>query len=214
MPILKEFSLTTSGDSSLVRLFELQTRCVTAQFERLFPTFRNESCWKVLVNCAPIDPRGGYRDLLGVYEIGLRADVTAFFSLENEEKKAWAFQHLQRGIHQLLTETKWDPEPFLLTFGQIREEGFKNVWVWKSKWSPSRKWRAEIEIDHDVDSCTINLNIYDRSGVKIFKRKLTDSQPDEWAYSQHLGSLVWVSSDNIRLSSNNKLQHWDINVYS
>jgi hypothetical protein len=212
MPILKEFGLTTNGDRSLVRSFELQTRCVTAHFERIFPEFRTESYWKVLVNCVSFDPRSGIRNLLGVCELDLKADVAEFLSRGNEEKKTWAYQRLRSGIHQLLVETNWDPEPFLSTLEQLQDKGLKNVWIWKSKWSPSRQWRAEIEIDHDVDSCIISLRIYDHAGVEIVRRQLVNEQPDEWAYSQHLGSLIWASKNTVSLSNKQKTHHWSINV--
>jgi len=87
MTLLKEFSLTTHGNKEARRVFELETRCVTSLFERLFPKFKTEDCWKVLVNCSATPPRNQYCNLLGVYEIDAIVDIEKFSYLDNEEKK-------------------------------------------------------------------------------------------------------------------------------
>jgi hypothetical protein len=91
MPLLKEFDLITSGSKEKVRAFQLQTRCVTALYQRLFPKLMTKDCWKVLVRCVNDAPKTQYRNIGGVYEPFVVADVEGFFHLNDSEKKVWAF---------------------------------------------------------------------------------------------------------------------------
>ena len=142
MRVLREFDLATDGDRERRRAFSLQTRCVTALYERLFPRrYKTESCWKVYIRCLTANVQPHYRDHLGVYELDIDADAQAFFGLGDVDKKWWAFEQLQRGIEQLRRQTGWDEEPFAATAAQARALELRNVWRWKKRPAPHRAGR-------------------------------------------------------------------------
>ena len=124
MTILKEFALSwPTGSKEQRRAFSLQTRCVTALYERLFPSFKTERCWKVLLECVEHVTKKQYRDLLGVYTLEVTADVGSFFSLSDAEKKEWTWGTLCAGIYGLLEQTTWQREPFSETRQRVPARG-------------------------------------------------------------------------------------------
>ncbi len=210
MRVLREFDLTTDGDRARQRAFSLQTRCVTSLYARLFPKFRTERCWKVLINCVGANAQPYYRDLLGVYELDVEADVSPFFDLPDAQRKVWAFEQLRRGIDQLLQQTNWDREPFALTFAKAGELGLQNVWRWRAAASPSRRTIAEVWVDHGVQACLISLVIRDRAGQELSRHELISELPDEWVYSLYLGSLRWDSDSRVALISKDNQRSWPV----
>lgn len=212
MPLLKEFDLITSGSKEKVRAFQLQTRCVTALYQRLFPKLMTKDCWKVLVRCVNDAPKTQYRNIGGVYEPFVVADVEGFFHLNDSEKKVWAFEHLKLGVIALLKQTGWETEPFMITFQKAEELKLNNVWLWKAVHSPSRKLIAEIWIDHDVHSCVINLVVCERSGKEIKRQQLITELPSEWAFARHLGSLAWESEALVVLKNKEMNQTWHLEL--
>lgn len=202
----------TSGDKARKRRFGLQVRCITALYERLFPTFKTQDCWKVLVNCVSDSPKLEYRNLLGVYELDILADVEVFFSLTDTEKRRWAFESLQMGITNLLQQTGWETDPFITTFTRMEDTNLLNVWIWKTVPSPTQNLAAEVWIDHNVQSCTINLVVRDLFGQEVKQQTLITELPDEWAYTRHLGSLAWESNTRVVLKNKEKNQIWHLEI--
>lgn len=212
MRLLKEFDLMIPGDKVRKRTFALQVRCVTALYERLFPRFKTQDCWKILINCVSDSPKPKYRNLLGVYELDIVADVEAFFSLKDDEKKVWAYEYLQLGIFDLLKQTGWVAEPFIETFKKAKNLNLRNVWLWKAVSSPSKKLVAEVWVDHDVRFCTISLLVRDSSGREIKNQRLITELPSEWAYADHLGSLSWESEKRVILKNKDMDREWQIEL--
>jgi hypothetical protein len=212
MRVLKEFGLKTDGDPARQRAFLLQTRSVTALYERLFPKFKTQSCWKVLVNCVNANTRPQYRDLLGVYEIDVEADVPSFFRLSDAQKKAWTFEHLQQGIERLCQQTGWVEEPFTTAWAKVRELELRNVWRWRVARSPSGQKLAEVWIDHDVQACLISLVVRSHTGHEVSRHELITELPDEWAFSPHLGSVIWATDSRVILTSKNRERSWQVDL--
>lgn len=212
MSRLREFSLEVNGDVAQRRAFSLQTRCVTALYERLFPRFNTQSCWKVIILCVETNPRPTYRNLLGVYEQEISADTQSFFTLINTEKKQWAFEQLQRGLEQLRQQTGWDEEPFAAAAAEADTLELRNVWRSKVVLSPSGRLKAEVWLDHDVDTCAISLVVRSRAGEELCRRVVITEEPSEWAFSQHLGSLTWPSESRVLLTSKDRERSWSIDL--
>ena len=212
MPVLKEFDLITSGSKEKIRAFQLQTRCVTALYERFFPKFKTKDCWKVLVRCDHDAARIHYRNIGGVCELSIVADVDSFFLLTDAEKKVWSFEQLKIGLLELIDQTQWKAEPFVETFQRVGELNLQNVWLWKKVRSPSQKLSAEIWINHDVHSCVINLVVRDASGQEIKRQELITELPSEWAYAHHLGSLKWISPACVVLENKDRDRKWSYEV--
>lgn len=212
MPLLKEFDLITSGSKEKIRTFQLQTRCIASLYQRLFPKFKTEDCWKVLVRCVNDVPKTQYRNIGGVYEPYITTDVESFFFLTDTDKKVWAFEHLKLGITELLKQTGWETKPFLETFQKVEQLNLQNVWLWKTVRSPSRKHIAEIWVDHGVQSCVISLVVRERSGQEIKRQELIAELPSEWAYVRHLGILAWRGSNQVALINREGSQTWQVEV--
>ncbi len=215
MAYLKEFDLSISNiDKKISRKFELQTRCVTAQFARLFPKFKNQNCWKVDFECVDKIEKEMYRDLLGVYVLEVEVNTDLFFSYStDQQKKVWTYDVLKSGIEKLLTQTGWPASAFHETLLVISDLNLENKWVWrKPKYSPSRKLTAEVLIEHGVKICDISIVIRDRNGEEVTKKLLTSNQPSEWDYARHLGSLCWENKNKVVLTNKAGDQQWSVEV--
>jgi hypothetical protein len=210
--ILKEFELTIPADREIRRVFQLQTRCVTSLYERLFPKFKTESCWKVIVECVDVITKEYYREALGVGVQQVEVDVECFFALPDAAKKEWTLETLQTGINKLLEQTGWPVEPFLETYQKAKDFHLVNHWIWKKNHSPSRKLVAEVLIEHEVKSCDISIIVYDRNHQEINREKLISELPDEWAYSRHLGTLKWESESQVILLNKNGDNAWHLDL--
>lgn len=213
MPLLKEFSLgARQYDMATRRMFDLQTRSITSLYERLFPKYKTTECWKVLVNCVNDTPTTQYRNIGGVYELDIIADIATFFSLTDIEKKVWAFEYLKLGIIGILKQTGWETELFMKTFQKVEQLNLRNVWLWKAVHSPSGKLVAELWIDHNVQSCVISLVVRDRSGQEIKRQELITDLPSEWAFVRHLGIVTWRGSNQVALVNREGNQIWQVEI--
>jgi hypothetical protein len=169
MTLLKEFELCWPGQTKeRKREFQLQTRCVTALFERLFPKFRTANCWKVLAECVGQSTREQYRNQGGVYVLETETDVDHFFYLPDEEKKRWTLETLRGALDRLVKQTDWPAEPFLDTYRRARFLNLVNRWVWRKPiLSPSRRFLAEVLIEHEVQACDISIVVSDRNKREV-----------------------------------------------
>jgi hypothetical protein len=137
---------------------------------------------------------------LGVYALEVTADVDSFFSLSDAEKKEWALETLQAGIHRLLEQTGWSAGPFLETYKKAKDLQLVNTWIWKKPVaSPSRRLTAEVLVEHNVDSCDISVVVRNRDREEIARKILISELPHEFSYARHLGRLKWASEKRIVL---------------
>jgi len=116
------------------------------------------------------------------------------------------------GITQLLKQTTWDEKPFIETFRRMEAIELKNVWVWNSVISPNKDFIGEVLIKHEVEKCVISFIVRDNSGQQICGEEIITDQPDEWAYSRHLGALVWESDSQLILTNKKKNKTWQISI--
>ena len=201
--ILSEFSLISDLEQAKRMQFELQTRSVTSLFERHFPKFHTEDIWKVLIYCVDQVPETPINTIGGVLQVFIMEDVEQFFSLDNEEKRLWTFNRLQTGLDRAIKFTNWSPQPFHNTIQKLQNEGLRNEWIWKSISSRSRKFKAEVLVDHGIDECAISLRIKDRGGKIIKEQKILNGKPDEWFFKNYLGKLHWVDGETAVLLDKN-----------
>jgi hypothetical protein len=71
---LREFDLDLPDDDAHRFEFRGQTRCITALYERCFPSMTTDKTWKVLVECMKSVKHTGTIDLLGVQVAQVRFD--------------------------------------------------------------------------------------------------------------------------------------------
>ncbi len=141
------------------------------------------------------------------------ADPDGFFAFDDQGKKEWTLQTLERGLEQLLPLVGWSPEPFQQAFTQARALGLRNEWVWrKPKASPARKHTAEIVVHHGIRACDISLVIRDRSGEELQHALLVSSPPSEFFFYYHLGALKWFSETRVGLINRDGDQQWTVGL--
>lgn len=182
------------------RSFRLETRCVTALYERLFGKMKTDDCWKILIECVENINEERILNLSGVVTAQVEFSIDNFSSLSEYEKKSTTLYLLMKGIERISSSNGWAFEPFREISSQIEQTGYLNEWVWeKAVKSPTKEYYAEVICQHNVCSMDISIMIRKKDGVEIQRNLVIFELPDEFAYSKHLGKLRWLSDNEVAL---------------
>lgn len=182
------------------RSFHLQTRCITAMYERLFGKYKTKDCRKVIIECAEhISDKRIFNDS-DVYSVPIQFSLSEFSAKSELEKKKATLRMLMRGIEKLAVNNNWVVEPFKEVALKIEELGYVNEWTWKKTLkSPNKKYNATVICHHHVESMDIYISVSQRDGKQVLLEKVKSDQPDEFAYARHLGELKWLSNYEVAL---------------
>lgn len=182
------------------RSFRLETRCITAMYERLFGKLKTEDCWKILVECVENITDERILNYSGVSTVQVKFSFDDFSSKSEIEKKRTTLSLLMEGIENISLNENWDIKPFRMIASQIEEAGYLNEWIWKKAVkSPDKNYNAKVMCHHNVDSMDIFIFIMLHNGTEILLEKVISELPDEFAYSKHLGELKWISDFEVAL---------------
>lgn len=182
------------------RSFRLETRCITAMYERLLGKYKTKDCWKVLIECVENISDERIVNDSGVCSVPIQFSLNDFGAKSELEKKKTTLRLLMDGIEKLALSNNWDIKPFQDIALQIEQLGYVNEWTWKKNIkSPNKKYNAKVICHHNVESMDIFISILQRDGTQVLLEKVISEQPDEFAYARHLGDLKWVSDFEVAL---------------
>lgn len=182
------------------RAFRLETRCITAMYERLFGKMKTDNCWKILIECVDGIYDERILNLSGVVTAQVEFDISKFNLLDENEKKISTLSFLMKGIERITSSNGLDVEPFKVISSQIEQKGYINEWIWKKPVkSPTKEYYAEVICKHNVYSMDISLIVKNKEGVEVQRDVVISELPDEFAYSKHLGNLRWISNNEVAL---------------
>jgi hypothetical protein len=195
------------------REFVLETRCISAMFDRLFGKFKTDGCRKIIVECVDIVKNENVRNLLGVHVVQVKYNFLDFISLSDFEKKCTSLLLLKEGIEKVAAINGWDFTPFESVFTKIIEKNYINEWMWsKPVKSPNRQYNAEIFCQHEVRSMNIYIVIKNKKSEVLGKSLLISDQPHEFAYSKHLGEVEWLSEEVVTLANKQYDEKWELDI--
>jgi len=206
---LKEFSLSApSGERpsprTVAHRFGLETRCVTALFERSFPKFTDSRGWKVLVYCVPevLDPT--VRNLLGVLTIQQQFDVAGFLASDAREKKRSTLAALWSGIVTIARLEGWPLSPFEAARDEVLKLDYTNRWSWPKRPVVDRTsgLRAQLQCEHEVDEFRGWLVVSDKDGAERLRELVLQKPPSEFQFVPCLGRLHWEGGEVVLTSRN------------
>ena len=181
------------------RNFNLQTRCVTSMFERLFPDFNTDDCEKVVVECVGEITNENIINYLGVYTIQVKFDYYSFINQSIYDKKVSVLNLLLEGILKIIDLKGWSLQPFLETKEEIIKSNYMNEWNFKLPIKNSdKKYIAVVKCIHEVEDFTITLLVTDKNKKEIKFNSLIE-KPHEFAYAKHLGMVKWITENNVVL---------------
>ncbi|WP_315792603.1 hypothetical protein [Paenibacillus sp. BIC5C1] len=182
------------------RSFRLETRCITAMYERLFGKYKTKDCWKVLIECVDnISDKRIVNDS-GVCSVPIQFSLNDFGVKSELEKKKATLRLLMDGIEKLTIYNNWDVKPFREIALQIEQLGYVNEWIWKKTIkSPNKLYNAKVICHHTVESLDIFISIEHPDGTQILLENVISELPDEFAYARHLGELKWLSDFEVAL---------------
>lgn len=94
------------------RSFRLETRCITAMYERLFGKYKTKDCWKVLIECVDHISDERIVNISGVCSVPIQFSLNEFGVKSELEKKRTTLRLLMDGIEKLTIYNNWDVKPF------------------------------------------------------------------------------------------------------
>jgi len=181
--------------------FRLQTRNITAFYERCLKGYKNDKCSKINIECVKTDIREP-GELDGIYTVQVIYNVDEFFKLDDLGKKKETLELIQVAMTQITEKEGWDKEVFDDAYSTVVSENYINEWVWKKqKNNPSRKYIAKVLCEHNIYSCDISIIIVNKSNEVIKKEVIVTEKPDEWKFGNYFGDLKWISKDEVVLIS-------------
>lgn len=189
--------------------FSLETRNISAMYERLFNKIQTENCWKVLVECVEHVQEEKVINYSGVNTVQIEFNHDDFLIMDEYEKRKITLELIMEGIRIIAKIKRWDTKPFEDVYHKIIELDYTNEWIWKKALkSINKKNSAEILCQHKVDSIEISIVFKDAKGFEIGRRKIITEQPDEFAYTRHLGKLKWISDSEVTLFNKSEDCFW------
>ena len=195
------------------RKFSLETRNISAMFERLFVKMKTKDCWKILVECVDHIREERVLNFSGVYTVQVKFSYDNFLNSDDYEKRQKTLELIMEGIKIIAKSEGWDLEPFETVFSKILEANYTNEWIWKKAVkSGGKKYSAEILCQHGVKSIEIYIILRDKKGYEIDREKVISELPHEFAYAKHLGELKWVSDSEIALVNKKGDNSWVVKL--
>ena len=195
------------------RMFRLETRCMTAMFERLFEKMKTEDCWKILIECVETINSESIKNLSGVYCVQVKLEHNRFTSSDDLAKKQMTLDMLMQGIRIIAREKDWSVEPFETVCLKMRERDLENDWIWKKPIkSPNKKYIAELLCRHMVKTIDIYIVLKDKTGNEILREKIISELPDEFVYTKLLGELKWISENEVVLVNKKGDNRWSVKL--
>lgn len=184
------------------RKFSLETRTITAMFERIFGKMQTKDCKKILIECITSIKDKRVLNFSGIYTVQVKFDYDNFISCDDYEKKQKTLELLMKGIQIIGQQEGWKIEPFEIAFSKICEANYINEWIWKKRVrSLDKNYSAMILCQHEVKLINLYIIIFDKNNIEIDRKLLISELPHEFAYAKHLGQLKWISNDEINLVS-------------
>ena len=102
---------------------------------------------------------------------------------------------------------------FESVYSKIIDTNYVNEWMWKKKVkNPRKDLSAEVFMQHEIDYMMISILIRDSLGEKIFSQKVISELPNEYAYSQHLGKLKWITNTSVVLVNKKNDTEWKVEL--
>jgi len=196
------------------RKFSLETRCMTALFERLLGKFQADNCKKILIECVDYAIENKILNFSGVYTVQVKFDYKSFSCSSKEEKKIKALNAIWEGINKVSKQNEWEMTSFKAVYSKICDINYVNEWVWKKTKNAEKDLSAEVFMQHEIDWMNISILIKDKFGKEIFLEKIISELPDEYAYSKHLGKLKWTSNRSVSLVNKKNDKEWKVKVRS
>lgn len=181
--------------------FRLQTRCIASFYERCFKSYKNDKCWKILIECVPNVDREP-KSISGIYMIQVAFDINDFFNLDGLEKKIKSLELIKTAVSEILKIEGWDETIFESAYNRVVSENYVNKWIWKKqKNNPVRQYIAKVLCEHDIYSCDISILITDKKEQVIKREIVVKEKPDEWMFAKYFGDLKWISNKEVSLVS-------------
>ncbi|SDD64428.1 hypothetical protein SAMN02799630_04557 [Paenibacillus sp. UNCCL117] len=195
------------------REFALQTRCVTAMFERLFNKYKIAGGRKILIECVDVIRNDNIINYSGVYVVQLKFNFLNFILLSDYEKKVNSFQILKEGVEKVATYKGWDSAPFSSVFNEMTENNYLNEWTWsKPVKSPNKESVAQVICHHEVNKMNIFMEVMGSKGQSLGRSLLLTDQPHEFAYAKHLGKVTWEDNEIVSLINKQEDEKWSLNI--
>ncbi|WP_368505134.1 hypothetical protein AB3N04_05665 [Alkalihalophilus sp. As8PL] len=220
MPILNAFDLYYFDRNGHFKQFNQETRCVIGLFEHHLPRYKNDHFKKINImfhsqECAEtsVSRLSNPISIDGFGEIDLVLDLDKYIHSDNKTKKKLSLEYLEMGLEPFIEQFNLEREWFVHTIHKVRELNYINEGIWKkSKLNPSKKLRAKIGWQHDIDSFIATMIIEDKKKNEIMRQELFKEVPSEFIFGYHFGEIVWFSDKEVALKDRLGNREWKVTI--
>lgn len=215
---LKEFALydetDTSRDLKTQQRLTNESRCILANFEKQFSKYQNnQNAWKIGIDVVKSKTQQKPIVVGGCVEAQIIFDLEHYFNAENLDKKKMILEMLWEGIVLTVKTFKWDILPFQNAKDAVLRTNYMYHWIWKKpKLNPSKRYKAEIFCEHEIDFFRISLVAKDKNDNILKTIHLIDEEPNEFIFAKYFGSFDWISENEISFSSKDGSISWVYNI--
>lgn len=200
--LLKTFLLLGKEEiSDVQKSFSFQTRCITKLYERVFEKkYQTVDCRQLNFHCGHYPEMRLLECFDGFCPILVPYNIEQFLEYPDNRKKVETLELLKSSLDFVIVEKNWDPTPFREAYERVKELSYINEFIWgKPKFSPNKKYKAEVTCNHDLYHFTIKIVIKEKKGQVLFEKEVVSTKPDELIYDRFLGHLKWLSDDEVAL---------------
>lgn len=198
---LKEFDLDLpKAERETRHAFRLQTRYLTALYERCFPGLNVEGGWKVLIECVESMARPEVRNLLGVFTLEAEFRHGQFVDADARGRASMVLEAIHGGAVRIAEAQGWPKKPFDTSKASVLDRSCVNEWSWpKPRWNAGRKYQAALACSHDAERFRAWLVVRDRKGDEVQREQVISELPSEFHFVPKMGKVVWVSQNHVVL---------------
>lgn len=194
-------------------LFRDEVRCIAEMYTYHLGKFETNNIKKVMINCVSLIENHEIVIIDGTVEVEVDFDIYTYLRLSNSEKKKVILNKIQVGILKVASKFHWESSLFQSVYNIICEKNYKNEYIWRKKYSPSRRYVGITFCIHDINTFEIFLIIKDKTTEVVLKKELIiRERPNEFAFVRHLGNLRWISENEVVLINKNKNKKWSIKL--
>lgn len=123
--------------------------------------------------------------------------------MNDYQKKQYAITKILEALNVLEAKKQYDLEKVKKACEIIIQNDYVNEWYWKKSLRHKHKV-AQVKVLHNVDFVSIYIIVSDNQEKRVKEVLAIQEKPDEWFYAKYLGTLQWVSDNEVQLISKEK----------
>jgi hypothetical protein len=145
---------------------------------------------------------GEIEKLIDVLVVPWHFDFSSYLQAERIHKKRMVLEALHEAMFWTASHFGWDKIPFETAYQAVIVAELRFNGVSTKSWrSPSKKWRARVSFEYDIDSVTLYALLFrNRTRDEVSRKVLGTAMPQYGCLRSYLRSGQWTSETVFELT--------------